>query len=499
MWECRHINSDMIDSNIIDSKKTSLKNDYSTTDQSQVINDPLSDEDVDLRELIKKYDIPSPRYTSYPTADRFIESESSDDYLHYLRQRRTVIGPLSLYVHIPFCDNICYYCACNKIVTRDKTLSACYLDSMDIEIALKSPFFSGSRVVKQLHLGGGTPTFLNRAELLRLMHTLAINFNLVDDEDREYAIEVDPRTVSVETISLLVGLGFNRISMGIQDFDEAAQAAINRQQSYATIVELVKAVRDFGFKSLNFDLIYGLPLQSVASMTESINKVIALSPDRISVYNYAHLPDRFSSQRQINRYALPSASVKLLMAQLIQQRLLDAGYCSIGMDHYAKPDDELSLALNEGSLQRNFQGYATSLSTETIAFGVSAISSHSDSYRQNVRELDRYQGLLGEGRLPIGRHLVLSKEDRLRRFIITALACQLRLDFATVKKQYAVDFMSHFQTELEHLKSMEQEGLLVLSNTAITLTTVGRQLIRNICQVFDQYHMAETSRHSKAI
>ena len=484
---------------MINPKSASSKKDCSIEQHSQIKNDRLSDEEDVIRELIKKYDIPSPRYASYPTADRFIDSESSDDYLHYLRQRRTVIGPLSIYVHIPFCDNICYYCACNKIVTRDKTVSTRYLDSMEKEIALKSPFFSGSRVVKQLHLGGGTPTFLNRAELLRLMHSIAVNFHLVDDEDREYAIEVDPRTVSVETISLLAGLGFNRISMGIQDFDEAVQVAINRKQSYESIVDLVQAVREFGFKSLNFDLIYGLPLQSVESMTETMDKVIALSPDRISVYNYAHLPDRFTSQRQIDRYSLPSANVKLLMAKLIQQRLLDAGYCSIGMDHYAKPDDELSQALNEGSLQRNFQGYATTLSTETIAFGVSAISSHSDSYRQNVRELERYQGLLDKGRLPIGRHLILSKEDKLRRFIITTLACQLCLDFAMVKQQCDVDFMSHFQAELTHLKSMEQEGLLILSNTAITLTTLGRQLIRNICQVFDQYHSAEASRHSQAI
>jgi len=464
-----------------------------------MINEPLSAEAMVFRELIKKYDTPSPRYTSYPTADQFIDSESSDEYFNYLRQRKTVIGPLSIYVHIPFCDNICYYCACNKIVTRDKTVSAFYLDSIDKEIALKAPFFPDKRVVKQLHLGGGTPTFLSSAELLRLMHSIAVNFNLVDDEDREYAIEVDPRTISVETLSLLVGLGFNRISMGIQDFDEAVQVAINRQQSYASIVELVQAVRDFGFKSLNFDLIYGLPLQSVASMNETMDKVIALSPDRISVYNYAHLPERFPSQRQIDRYALPSAEEKLSMAQLIQQRLLDAGYCCIGMDHYAKSDDELSKALDKGSLQRNFQGYATSLSSETIAFGVSAITSHVDSYRQNVRELGRYQDLLADGRLPIGRHFELSKEDRLRRFIITALACQLRLDFVTVKKQYDVDFMRHFKAELTQLKNMEQEGLLVLSNTAISLTTLGRQLIRNICQVFDQYHMPKTSKHSQAI
>ncbi|HCX27311.1 MAG TPA: coproporphyrinogen III oxidase, partial [Cellvibrionales bacterium] len=281
---------------MINPKRASSKKDCSIEEHSQIKNDRLSDEEAVIRELIKKYDIPSPRYTSYPTADRFIDSESSDDYLHYLRQRRTVIGPLSIYVHIPFCDNICYYCACNKIVTRDKTVSTRYLDSMEKEIALKSPFFSGSRVVKQLHLGGGTPTFLNRAELLRLMHSIAVNFHLVDDEDREYAIEVDPRTVSVETISLLAGLGFNRISMGIQDFDEAVQVAINRKQSYESIVDLVQAVREFGFKSLNFDLIYGLPLQSVESMTETMDKVIALSPDRISVYNYAHLPDRFTSQ-----------------------------------------------------------------------------------------------------------------------------------------------------------------------------------------------------------
>lgn len=459
---------------------------------------PLLDE-IAQGDLIKKYDVPSPRYTSYPPADQFREDAASDKYMQYLEQRSTSTGPLSLYVHIPFCRSICYYCACNKIVTRNTQAAGRYLDSLEKEVALKAPLFSGRRAVNQLHLGGGTPTFLSCAELVRLMHLLARHFDLIDDESREYAIEVDPRTVSPETLALLVGLGFNRISMGIQDFDSQVQAAINRKQDYAMVAELVASVKDFGFKSLNFDLIYGLPLQSLATISETLAKTITLAPDRISVYNYAHLPERFSSQRQMDRYSLPDAETKLDMSQLINETLLAAGYVSIGMDHYAKADDDLAKALVDGSLQRNFQGYSTTLSAETIGFGVSAITSHAKAYMQNVRELDSYETLLDQGRLPVNRYLGLTKEDCLRRYIITTLACQLKLDFALIEKRYGVVFVEHFKLELPRLEKMQTEGLLALSAKALVLTTLGRQLIRNICQVFDQYHDGSQSRYSRAI
>ncbi len=450
-------------------------------------------------DLIKKYDVQSPRYTSYPPANHFRDNASPTEYQNYLNQRPTTVGPLSLYVHIPFCRDICFYCACNKIVTRDKNIASRYLHSLEKEIKLKSLFFTESRQVKQLHFGGGTPTFLNPAELMRLMRMLATHFQLVDYDSREYSIEVDPRTIDEEVLALLVGLGFNRISLGIQDFDLQVQEAINRVQSYEMVAGLVKSIKQHGFKSLSFDLIYGLPMQTEESIVQTMDKVIKLSPDRVSVYNYAHMPARFSSQRQMDRYLLPNAETKLALAQRIRQSLLGAGYQGIGMDHYAKTTDELALALQQGTLQRNFQGYSTNMSLETIGLGLSAISTHADRYTQNVHDLARYHELLGNDQMPIEKVCELNREDILRRYVIMALACQMTLNFGEVNKRFNIDFVQHFKSELVQMEQMEQEGLLDLSADSIALTELGRQLLRNICMVFDQYKPLDIAYCSKTI
>lgn len=450
-------------------------------------------------DLIRKYDVQSPRYTSYPPANIFSDYSDHALYSDYLRQRANESGSLSIYVHIPFCRDICYYCACNKIVTRDPDIASAYLQTLEKEIHLKSQYFSSARPVNQLHLGGGTPTFLDCAELMRLMRMLATNFQLTDSDEREYSIEVDPRTVNAEMLALLVGLGFNRISMGIQDFDPDVQRAINREQDYNMVAGLVDAVRQHGFKSLGFDLIYGLPLQTQESIAATLDKVKQLMPERISIYNYAHLPERFPTQRQMGRYDMPDAPTKLAMLQQIRESLVDAGYVSIGMDHYARPDDELALALRNGSLQRNFQGYATSMSQETIGLGVSAITTHPDRYVQNVRDLESYQTMLDDGKLPTARHCELKQEDVIRRHIIMNLACQMRLDLRSLNHEFGIDFCQHFTNEVAQLKLMEADGLLRISTSSVKLTTLGRQFLRNICMVFDQYHDGDVKQFSRAI
>ena len=449
--------------------------------------------------LIRKYDIAGPRYTSYPTALQFHDGFGSREYERYLLERPPTIGPLSLYVHIPFCRNICYYCACNKIITRDAEVAERYLVALEKELELLGRHFDHRRRVTQLHWGGGTPTFLSNSELTRLMHSLAVHFNLNDSPDREYSIEIDPRSVTTETIALLKGLGFNRVSMGIQDFDPDVQLAVNRVQPYAMVESLVDAVREHRFKSLSFDLIYGLPKQSAASMEKTLAQVISLAPDRISCYSYAHLPEVFKSQRSIDRLEVPGADAKLEILHTIIESLTDAGYLYVGMDHFVKPGDELARALHEGTLQRNFQGYSTQLAPELLGIGVSSISSTNDLYSQNVKTIDEYYARLHEGKLPVQRGLLLSDEDRLRRDVIMELICRMSLDTGAIGLRHGVDFNRHFARELAILAGMEQEGLLASAGDRIVVTPSGRPLIRNICMVFDAYLDPSRQRFSRTI
>lgn len=449
--------------------------------------------------LLAKYDVAGPRYTSYPTAPQFHEDFDDHAWERYLRERPATIAPLSLYVHVPFCRNICYYCACNKVVTRDTTRAERYLDALEQEVALLGRHVDRRRRITQLHWGGGTPTYFDHAELTRLMHALAVHFTLNDSPEREYSIELDPRTVDRGTIALLKGLGFNRVSMGIQDFDPEVQKAINRIQSFAMVEELVDAVREHRFRSLSFDLIYGLPRQSPRRMEETLSQVIALAPDRISGYSYAHLPGQFSSQRSIARLDVPGAAQKLEILHTLIDTLTDAGYVYVGMDHFVKPDDELARALQAGTLQRNFQGYSTQLAPELLGLGVSAISSTDDVHCQNLKTLEAWHERLARGRLPVQRGLMLGPDDRLRRDVIMQLICRMGVDTAEIGERHGIDFDLYFADELRRLDEMREDGLVQREGSRIAVTPVGRLLVRNICMVFDAYLDPAKQRFSRTI
>jgi oxygen-independent coproporphyrinogen-3 oxidase len=439
-------------------------------------------------ELAAKYACQGPRYTSYPTAPQFREDFPRDQYFDWQRsdgEHKT--APLSLYVHLPFCQDICYYCACNKIVTREKNAAREYLRHLKTEIDLQSELVGSRRPVTQMHWGGGTPTYLDNAEITELMHMLASHFHLLDKGYREYSIEIDPRTIHRDTIALLKGLGFNRISLGIQDFDPLVQKTINRIQPYHQVKPLVDCIRDHGFRSLSFDLIHGLPHQDRYTMEETLRKVIALKPDRIACYNYAHLPERFSSQRAIDRLSLPTPEEKLRLQQLISGCLQAGGYLHIGMDHYVLPQDELALAQQEGRLQRNFQGYSLHLADDLLGLGVSAISQLGDFYLQNARELAEYYALLDNGEHPATRGFKLSHEDKLRRHIIMSLICELQLDIVDCNRRFGIDFAEKFDSELQALRAMEEDGLLRVSAQEIAVIDRGRPFLRNICMLFDAY------------
>lgn len=454
--------------------------------------------------LLQKYDVSGPRYTSYPTAAQFSSDFDGSDFLNAVYSPADAIAPLSLYIHLPFCENICYYCACNKVVTRDRSVVRKYLDHLHKEMALLHLQLKlHHRPVTQLHWGGGTPTFFDGAEMTELMHITAQHFNLIRDDSRDYAIEIDPRTVDREKIDLLRGLGFNRISLGIQDFDVAVQQAINRIQSIEQVSSLVDYIRERSFHSLNFDLIYGLPKQDENSLTKTLDAVIQLSPDRISYYNYAHLPERFLPQRAIDRLALPTAEQKIAMLALITRKLLDAGYVYIGMDHFVKTDDSLAVAQREGRLTRNFQGYSIAKAQDLIGLGVSSISSFDRVYAQNTTELEAYYAALDENHLAISKGVVLRDEDILRREIIQNILCQRRLDIAALEKKYAIVFVKHFAQVLPLLLDMQVDNLLLLSDNELLVTRKGHAFMRNICMLFDEYvvgHLqSQTVRYSRTL
>jgi len=437
--------------------------------------------------LIKRYDKAGPRYTSYPTALELHDGFTDQDYRQHIQQSNAAGGPLSLYVHIPFCDTVCFYCACNKIVTKNRNHAVPYLDNLCQEIALQGDLFDSRRVVNQLHWGGGTPTFLSHPQRQRLMAVTRAHFNLRNDDNGEYSIEIDPRETNTDTLKQLRDLGFNRISLGVQDFDPAVQQAVNRVQSELQTFAVLDAARREGFRSTNIDLIYGLPLQTVDSFADTLDKLIAAAPDRFSVFNYAHMPNRFKVQRQINEADMPSPEVKLAILQKVGAQLTAAGYLYIGMDHFAKPDDELAVAQREGKLYRNFQGYSTHSDCDLVGLGITAIGRVGDAYCQNVKELEAYDSLIKQGKLPVFKGFGLDGDDKLRREVITQLICHFALDFADIERQFAINFSDYFAKELAALIAMANDGLLQLSGQAIQVTPAGRLLIRNICMVFDKY------------
>ncbi|WP_205617257.1 oxygen-independent coproporphyrinogen III oxidase [Pelomicrobium methylotrophicum] len=452
-------------------------------------------------ELIRRFDVSGPRYTSYPTADRFVEAYDEAAYRTWAAKRNIggIRRPLSIYVHIPFCDTVCFYCACNRIITRNRRHAEDYLAYLRRELDLQAALFAGDNEVRQLHFGGGTPTYLSDEQLWRLMADIRARFALAPQG--EYSIEVDPRKVGPDTVRALAKMGFNRMSLGVQDLDPQVQRAVNRIQSEAQTAAVVEAARAHGFRSVGLDLIYGLPKQSAASFARTLERVIAVDPDRIALYNYAHLPQRFKPQRRIDAADLPGPEEKLKILKLAIDELTAAGYLYIGMDHFAKPDDELAIAQRQGRLHRNFQGYSTHAECDLVGLGVSAIGKIGPTYAQNHRSLREYYEALDHGRLPIMRGLELSADDLLRRAVIQALICHFELSFEPIESSYLIDFRRYFQRELEALKELERWGLVTLEDDWIGVTPRGRLLVRHVCMVFDKYLQSDLqrTRYSKVI
>lgn len=453
--------------------------------------------------LIRKLTQSGPRYTSYPTADRFTDAFGYRDYLQAVAGLRTRGSrkPISLYLHIPFCDTVCYYCGCNKIITKNRSKATTYLSYLKREIEMQGQLFTGMNQVEQLHFGGGTPTYISDEQMGDLMAHLRRWFQFAADDTGEYSIEVDPRTVTRERIHSLRAQGFNRISLGVQDFDPEVQKAVNRIQPEAETIAIIEASREAKFRSVSIDLIYGLPKQNVTTMAQTLDKVIAASPDRIAIYNYAHLPHLFKMQRHIHEEDLPSGETKLDMLALCIRRMTDAGYVYIGMDHFARPDDDLAVAQRQGRLHRNFQGYSTHAEADLVACGISAISSVGMTYSQNVKTLDAYYERLDRNELPIARGIKLTMDDAIRRLIIQMLMCNFELSISSIEQAYPITFSNYFAVELQKLKSLEKDGLLTMDKEWLCVTMKGRLLVRNICMVFDRYlnEKLEQTRYSKTI
>ena len=451
--------------------------------------------------LINRYDQSGPRYTSYPTAVQFHEGFGPAEYRAAARASNASGRPLSLYFHIPFCDTVCYYCACNKVVTKDRSRAQPYLDRLYREMAMQGELFDDSRPVEQLHWGGGTPTFISEGQMRELMAETAKHFRLLDDDSGEYSIEIDPREVNEATIGVLREIGFNRMSLGLQDLDPKVQQAVNRIQSAQETFGALDAARREGFRSISVDLIYGLPFQTATSFVATLERVIEAAPDRLSVFNYAHLPERFKPQRRINEAELPSPDQKLDMLQQIGEHLAAAGYVYIGMDHFARPDDELALAQREGQLYRNFQGYSTHAHCDLVALGVTSIGMVGNTYAQNMRTLDEYYARIDAGELAVFRGIELTRDDELRRAVITQLICNFTLDMDAVGREWDIRFGDYFAGELGRLQVMARDGLIAIDDGVIDVLPAGRLLIRNICMVFDRYLGAagQTARFSKVI
>lgn len=450
--------------------------------------------------LIRRYDTAGPRYTSYPTAAQFHDGIEPSYLWRALKGSREQLRPLSLYVHIPFCANICYYCACNKVITKDRSRAVPYLQALYREIELISEHVSPQQRIEQLHLGGGTPTFLSHEQMRGLIDKIRQHFTLHEDDGGDYSIEIDPREADWSTMGMLREVGFNRVSFGVQDIEPAVQRAVNRLQSLEQTQAIMDAARTLEFRSINIDLIYGLPKQSPASFARTVKAIIELRPDRLSIFNYAHLPERFLPQRRIMSGDLPIAAAKLAMLENSVQQLTEAGYRYIGMDHFALPDDSLSMAQESGVLHRNFQGYTTHGHCDLIGLGVSSISQVGDLFCQNSSDIKAYQQSLGEGLLATSRGLISGEDDRLRRAIISQLICHFRLDFSAIETRFGIVLREVFADRWPLLQQMHADGLLRLDDQAIEILPAGRLLVRSVCMVFDAYQQqADSGRFSRII
>jgi oxygen-independent coproporphyrinogen-3 oxidase len=448
------------------------------------------------QDVLTRLDVAGPRYTSYPTADRFVDAFGADQYRQALEQRACGAGavggaaaPLSVYVHVPFCETVCYYCACNKVVTKRHERSEPYLRALFQEIDLHVATLGKGQSLSQLHLGGGTPTFLSDEQLERLLVKLQSAFRFVPGG--EYAIEIDPRTVDAERLGRLQALGFNRLSLGVQDFDPQVQQAVHRVQPFESVADLMGAARDAGFDSINMDLIYGLPRQSAQSFHTTLERVTHLRPERIALYAYAHLPQRFKPQRRIDAKLLPTAVDKVAMLSAAIASFRSAGYEYIGMDHFALPHDPLAVAKRQGRLHRNFQGYSTYPDSDLIGLGVSAIGRIGAHYSQNAKSLDEYHDAMGRGQFPVQRGLTLTRDDLVRRAVIMALMCQGRVDIESIELAYLVDFRQYFATEIDQLEPLVEKGLVVMEPDGIRVSPLGWYFVRAVAMVFDRHLQAD--------
>ncbi|MBK1734583.1 oxygen-independent coproporphyrinogen III oxidase [Halorhodospira abdelmalekii] len=455
-------------------------------------------------DLLRRYDVSGPRYTSYPTAPQFHEGFDDQAYARAARDSNEAAEPkpLSVYMHVPFCKNVCYYCGCNKIVTAKYQRAEEYLDHVFREIALQGELFADTRRVEQLHLGGGTPNYLRDEDIARLVQTLRDHFQLEEGDRREFSIELDPRDFQLETVAHLAELGFNRMSVGVQDLDPVVQAAVNREQSPELCRAIIEEGRRYGFRSTNIDLIYGLPKQTAESFDRTLDEIVDIRPERLAIYNYAHLPHLFKIQRQIRESDLPGPDEKLALFGRTIEKLTEAGYVFIGMDHFALPEDGLAKAQKQGTLHRNFQGYSTRADCDLIALGSTSIGKIGPTYSQNLREPEAYQERIANGRLAVFRGMELSQEDQLRREVIIELMCHSQLRFAEIESRYGIDFQSHFATEIERLEPLVDDGLVDINDERIQVLPRGRLLLRHVGMAFDAYlerDAAETRRYSKVL
>ena len=445
-------------------------------------------------DLVRRYDRSGPRYTSYPTAVQFSDRFGVNEYraVAVASNQDPIPKPLSLYVHIPFCESLCYYCACNKIITKHHDRAASYLRYLAREVDLYTSQLGLGQPVTQLHLGGGTPTFLSDAELRELMAMLRRSFDMVPGG--EYSIEIDPRTVDADRLKVLAELGFNRISFGVQDFDPDVQKAVHRVQPFEQVSALMADARAIGFESINIDLIYGLPRQTPESFDRTLAQVQQLRPDRIALYAYAHLPERFKPQRRIPQADLPGGASKVSMLSRSLAAFISAGYVYIGMDHFALPNDSLAVAKRQGRLHRNFQGYSTQPDCDLIGLGVSAIGRIGATYSQNAKTMEEYCDHLDQGRLPVVRGLALTRDDLVRRAVIMALMCQGQLVFESIEQAWLLDFRSYFAREFEQLQELAEQGLIVMDDAGIQVTAQGWFFVRAVAMVFDRYLQADRTR-----
>ncbi|MCC7377688.1 MAG: oxygen-independent coproporphyrinogen III oxidase [Verrucomicrobiales bacterium] len=454
---------------------------------------------VDL-DLIRKYNVAGPRYTSYPPANRFTEEFSEAQAAEELDASNRVPRDLSLYFHIPFCETLCWFCGCTTVITLNHQNGGTYVEHLEREIALVAPRLHAQRQAVQLHWGGGSPTFLAPDEIRRLGRAIHQHFHLADD--LEASVEIDPRRLQQDHVVALKEIGFNRASLGVQDFDPEVQLAVHRIQPKEMTAQVIQWIRDAGFRSLNIDLIYGLPHQTVDSFRRTLDIILELRPDRLAVFNYAHVPWMKPSQKIFEkRQALPSPAVKLDLLKLVVETLTDAGgYTCIGMDHFALPTDELATAQASRTLQRNFQGYSTRGGADICAFGMSAISQTEDAYWQNIKPLEEYYAAVTQGRLPVARGCRVNRDDQIRRAAIMEIMCNLGIDFATMDARLGINFASYFTTELAGFSDMVADGLVRLDSSGISVTDLGRLLVRNIAMRFDT-HLPKTAepRFSRTI